>query len=51
MSKNRKIGIIIGVISLVAVLTATITTLLVMKEKKKKKEDQELMDYLDNSIQ
>lgn len=50
MNKKSKIGIIIGVISLVAAVTAALTAFLVVKEKKRK-DDEELMEYLDCSIQ
>lgn len=50
MSKNSKIGVIVGVISLVAAVTAAVTAFLVVREKKRK-EDEELMEYLDCSIQ
>lgn len=50
MSKKSKIGLWIGIISLIVTLVATITTLVAVREKKKK-EDEELVEYLDCSIQ
>ncbi len=48
--KNKKIIWIIGIISAVAALTAAITAFLIIKDKQKK-DDEELMEYLDNSIE
>ena len=48
--KNKKIFWIIGIISAVAALTAAITAFLIIKDKQKK-DDEELMEYLDNSIE
>lgn len=48
--KKSKLGIIIGVISLVAAISAAFTAFFIVREKKKK-DDQELMDYLDCSIE
>ena len=50
MSKNGKLGLIIGVISAVATVTAAITAFLIVREKKKRDEE-ELDRYLDCSIQ
>lgn len=50
MSKNSKLGLIIGAISLVAAVTAALTAFLVVREKKRR-DDEELMEYLDCSIQ
>ncbi|MEE3333550.1 MAG: hypothetical protein VZR54_04645 [Ruminococcus sp.] len=50
MQKKSKLGFIIGVISFVAAATAAITAFLFVKEKKRK-DDEELMEYLDNSIE
>ena len=50
MSKKSKLGLIIGAISLVAAVTAALTAFLVVREKKRK-DDEELMEYLDCSIQ
>ena len=48
--KNKKIIWIIGIISAVAALTAAITAFLIIKDKQKK-DDEELMEYLGNSIE
>lgn len=50
MSKNGKLGLIIGVISAVAAVTAAITAFLIVREKKKR-DKEELDRYLDCSIQ
>ena len=50
MSKNGKLGLIIGVISAVTAVTAAITAFLIVREKKKRDEE-ELDRYLDCSIQ
>ena len=48
--KKRKFMLIIGVISLVTAISAAFTAFFVLKEKQKK-DDEELMEYLDNSIE
>ena len=50
MGKKSKLGFIIGIISFVAATTAAITAFLFVKEKKNR-DDEELMEYLDNSIE
>ncbi len=50
MQKKSKLGLFIGIISFVAAATAAITAFLFVKEKKRK-DDEELMEYLDNSIE
>jgi hypothetical protein len=41
---------IIGIVSLVAVVSAALTAFFIVKDKQKK-DDEELMEYLDNSIE
>ena len=48
--KKGKFGAIVGIISFVVALVASVTTFFVIKEKKKK-DDEELMEYLDCSIE
>ena len=48
--KKGKFGAIVGIISLVVALVATVTTFFVIKEKKIK-DDEDLMEYLDCSIE
>ena len=48
--KNKRLMIIIGVVSLVAALSAALTAFFIVKDKHKK-DDEELMEYLDNSIE
>ena len=48
--KNKKIMWIIGISSLVAAASAALTAFLIVKDKQKK-DDEELMEYLDNSIE
>ncbi len=50
MQKKSKLGLIIGIISFVAAVTAALTAFLIVKDKKKK-DDEELMEYLDCSIE
>ncbi len=50
MKKNSNLGWIIGIISVVATMTAALTAFLVIREKKKQ-DDLELEEYLDCSIQ
>lgn len=48
--KNKRLMIVIGVVSLVAALSAALTAFFIVKDKQKK-DDEELMEYLDNSIE
>ena len=48
--KNKKLMWIIGIISVVAAVSAALTAFLIVKDKQKK-DDEELMEYLDNSIE
>ena len=48
--KNKKLFWIIGIISVVAALSAALTAFFIVKEKQKK-DDEELMEYLDSSIE
>ncbi len=48
--KNKKLALIIGIISLVAAISAALTAFLIVKDKQKK-DDEELMEYLDNAIE
>ena len=48
--KNKKLMWIIGIISIVATASAALTAFLIVKDKQKK-DDEELMEYLDNSIE
>lgn len=48
--KNKKFMWIIGIISFVAAASAALTAFLIVKDKQKK-DDEELMEYLDNSIE
>lgn len=50
MEKKSKFGWIIGLIAFVAAATAAMTALFIVKEKKEK-DDEELMNYLDCSIE
>lgn len=50
MFRNNKLMWIIGIISFVAAASAAITAFLIVKDKQKK-DDEELMEYLDNSIE
>lgn len=50
MKKCHKIALLIGLITSVAAVVATITTIF-MLHRKKKREDEELEHYLDCSIQ
>ena len=47
--KNKKLFWIIGIISVVAALSAALTAFFIVKDKQKK-DDEELMEYLDSSI-
>ena len=48
--KNKKFFWIIGVISIVAALSAAFTAFFIMKDNQKK-DDEELMEYLDSAIE
>ncbi len=48
--KNKKFALIIGIISAVAAVSAALTAFLIVKDKQKK-DDEELMEYLDSSIE
>ena len=50
MEKKSNVGLIVGLISVVVALTAALTAFLVVREKRRK-DDEELMEYLDCSIQ
>ena len=50
MGKKSKLGFIIGIISFVAAASAALTAFLIVREKKRK-DDEELMNYLDCSIE
>ena len=48
--KNKKLALIIGAVSLVAAVTAALTAFFIVKDKQKR-DDEELMEYLDSSIE
>ena len=48
--KNKKLVWIIGIVSAVAALSAALTAFFIVKDKQKK-DDDELMEYLDSSIE
>ena len=48
--KNTKLVWIIGIVSAVAALSAALTAFFIVKDKQKK-DDEELMEYLDSSIE
>ncbi|MBQ1240252.1 MAG: hypothetical protein II118_04915 [Ruminococcus sp.] len=48
--KNKKFFWIVGIMSLVAAVTAALTAFFIVKEKQKK-DDEELMEYLDSAIE
>lgn len=50
MEKKSRFGWIIGIIAFVAATTAALTAFFVVKEKQRK-DDEELMNYLDCSIE
>lgn len=50
MEKKSKFGWIIGIIAFVAATTAALTAFFIVKDKQKK-DDEELMNYLDCSIE
>ena len=48
--KNKKFFWIVGIMSLVAAVSAALTAFFIVKEKQKK-DDEELMAYLDSAIE
>ncbi len=48
--KNKKFFWIIGIVSLVAAISAAVTAFLFVKDKQKK-DDEELMEYLESAIE
>jgi hypothetical protein len=48
--KNKKFFWIVGIMSLVAAVSAALTAFFIVKEKQKK-DDEELMEYLDSAIE
>ncbi len=48
--KNKNFAWIIGIISFTVACVAAVTAFLIVKDKQKK-DDEELMEYLDNSIE
>ena len=48
--KNKKLFWIIGIISVVAALSAAFTAFFIFNDKQKK-DDEELMEYLDSAIE
>lgn len=48
--KNKKLVWIIGIVSAVAAISAALTAFFIVKDKQKK-DDEELMEYLDSSIE
>ncbi|MCH5303767.1 MAG: hypothetical protein J1E41_02790 [Ruminococcus sp.] len=50
MEKKGKLGFIIGIISFVAAASAALTAFFIVREKQKKDEE-ELMNYLESSIE
>ena len=48
--KNKKLFWIIGIISVVAALSAALTAFFIVRDKQKK-DDEELMEYLDSAIE
>lgn len=48
--KNKKFFWIVGIMSLVAAVTAALTAFFIVKEKQKN-DDEELMEYLDSAIE
>ena len=50
MCKKSKLGFIIGLIAFVAATAAALTAFFIIKEKKER-DDEELMNYLDCSIE
>ena len=50
MDKKNKFGWIIGIVAFVASVTAAMTAFFIVKDKQRK-DDEELMNYLDCSIE
>lgn len=50
MKNNKQILWIIGIVSAAVALAAALTAFFIIKDKQKK-DDEELMEYLDNSIE
>lgn len=48
--KNKNLAFLVGIITIVATLSAALTAFFIIKDKQKK-DDEELMEYLDNSIE
>ena len=48
--KNKKTWLFITIISSVAAISATLTAFFIVRDKQKK-DDEELMEYLDSSIE
>lgn len=48
--KNKNLAFLIGIITIVTTLSAALTAFFIVKDKQKK-DDEELMEYLDNSIE
>jgi hypothetical protein len=48
--KTKRFFLIVGIISLVAALSAALTAFFIVKDKQKK-DDEELMEYLDSAIE
>ncbi len=48
--KKNKCALIIAIISAVAAISAALTAFLIVKDKQRK-DDEELMEYLDSSIE
>jgi len=49
--KDKKLALIIAIVSAVLAIGAIVTGILIFLDKKKKKEEAELDDYLENAIQ
>ena len=50
MKDKRRFGLIIGLVSLAAAVAAALTAFFIVKDKQKK-DDEELMEYLESSIE
>ena len=50
MKNNKRFGLIIGIIAAVAAVSAALTAFFIVKDKQKK-DDEELMEYLESSIE
>ena len=48
--KNKNLAFLIGIVAFVATVPAALTAFFIVKDKQKK-DDEELMEYLDNSIE